>query len=92
MEPPCDEGTKSYSNGPGHTTKMAVIPMYGKNLSVLWNRNADDLETWYTALSTTKVVQMMPLIILITLFQEANIFGTDASLTYGPQIQIHTCV
>ena len=23
---------------------------------------------------------------------EDNIFGTNASLTYGPQIQIHTCV
>ena len=27
-----------------------------------------------------------------TLFQEDNIFGTNASLTYGPQIQRHTCV
>ena len=25
--------------------------------------------------------------IIITLFQEDNIFGTNASLTYGPQIQ-----
>ena len=32
------------------------------------------------------------IIIIITLFQEDNIFGTDASLTYGPQIQRHTCV
>ena len=28
----------------------------------------------------------------VTLFPEDNIFGTDASLTYSPQIQIHTCV
>ena len=27
-----------------------------------------------------------------TLFQEDNIFGTNASLTYGYQTQIHTCV
>ena len=27
-----------------------------------------------------------------TLFQEENIFGTNASLTYGPQIQRHTCI
>ena len=26
------------------------------------------------------------IIIIITLFQEDNIFGTNASLTYGPQI------
>ena len=32
------------------------------------------------------------IIITITLFQEDNIFGSDASLTYGPQIQRHTCV
>ena len=30
--------------------------------------------------------------IIITLFQEDNIFGTNASLTYGPQIQRHTCI
>ena len=30
--------------------------------------------------------------IIITLFQEDNIFGTNASLKYGPQIQRHTCV
>ena len=28
-------------------------------------------------------------IIIITLFQEDNIFGMDASLTYGPQLQLH---
>ena len=32
------------------------------------------------------------MIIIITLFQEDNIFGADAILTYGPQIQRHTCV
>ena len=30
--------------------------------------------------------------IIITLFEEDNIFGTNASLTYGPQIQRHTFV
>ena len=30
--------------------------------------------------------------LIITLFQEDNIFGTNASLTYGPQIQRHTFV
>ena len=32
MEPPLDGGRKVYSNGPGHMTKMAAMPMYGKNL------------------------------------------------------------
>ena len=32
MEPRWDGGTKVYSNGPGHMTKMAAMPIYGKNL------------------------------------------------------------
>ena len=40
------------SNGPGHMTKMAATPIYGKkpfkNL-LLQNQTADDLGTWYVA-------------------------------------------
>ena len=43
VEPPWQGGTKVYSNGLGHMTKMAL-----ENL--LWNQKADDLETWYAAL------------------------------------------
>ena len=32
MEPPWDGATEIYSNGPGHMTNMAVMPIYGKNL------------------------------------------------------------
>ena len=32
VEPPWDRGTKVYINGPGHMTKMAAMPIYGKNL------------------------------------------------------------
>ena len=32
MESPWDGGMKVYSNGPGHMTKMAAMPIYGKNL------------------------------------------------------------
>ena len=32
MEPPWDGGMKICSNGPGHMTKMAAMPIYGKNL------------------------------------------------------------
>ena len=32
MESPGDGGTKVCSNGPGHMTKMAAMPIYGKNL------------------------------------------------------------
>ena len=31
METPRDVGTKVCSNGPGHMTKMAATPIYGKN-------------------------------------------------------------
>ena len=42
-----DGGTKIRSNGPGHMTKMAAMPIYGKNLKnlLLWNQKADDLES-----------------------------------------------
>ena len=32
LEPPWDGGTNVCSNGPGHMTKMAAMPIYGKNL------------------------------------------------------------
>ena len=51
MEPPWGWGTKVISNGLGHMTKMATMPIYCKNLdNLLWNQKADDLETWYIAL------------------------------------------
>ena len=42
---------KVCSNGLGHMTKMAAMPIYGKNLKkfLLWNQKADDLETWYAS-------------------------------------------
>ena len=32
MEPPWDGGTEVCSNGRGHLTKMAAMPIYGKKL------------------------------------------------------------
>ena len=32
VEPPREGGTKVYINGPGHMTKKAATPIYGKNL------------------------------------------------------------
>ena len=51
MEPPWDGETKVCSNGPCHMTKMAAMPIYGKNLKnlLLRNQKTDDLETWYAA-------------------------------------------
>ena len=49
MEPPWDGGTNVCSNGPGHMTKMAAMPIYDKNLKNVLLRNQKDLESWYAA-------------------------------------------
>ena len=65
-EPPWDGGTKVYSNGPGHMTKMATMLIYRKNL-----KKSSSLEPkgWWPfnllrsvrCSSTTNFLQMMPL-------------------------------
>ena len=51
MELLWDGGSKVCLNGPGHVTKMAAVPIYGKNLKyLLCNQKANDLETWSAAL------------------------------------------
>ena len=54
MEPPWEGGTKVYMNGPGHMTKMATMPIYGKNLKnlLLQNQKPYDLESWHVASRT----------------------------------------
>ena len=51
VEPPWEGGTKAYINGPGHMTKMAATPIYGKNPSKIFSRT-DFQETWYVASMT----------------------------------------
>ena len=43
---------KMNTNELGHMTKMATMPIYGKNLKnlLLQNQLTNDLETWYVAL------------------------------------------
>ena len=48
MELLWDGGTKVCPNSPGHMTKMAAMPIYGKKL-LLQNQKTDDLETWSAA-------------------------------------------
>ena len=53
VAPHWDGGKKVCSNSPGHMTKMAAMPIYGKNLKnllLLRYQKADDLETSYAAL------------------------------------------
>ena len=59
MEPPWEGGTKVYINGPGHMTKMAAMPIYGKNLKnlLLQNQKSYYLKTWHVA-SALKLYQV----------------------------------
>ena len=52
VEPPWGGGTQVCINGPGHMTKMAAMPIDGKNLKNLQNQGADFHETWYVASGT----------------------------------------
>ena len=60
VEPPWEGGTKVYINGPGHMTKTAAMPIYGKNLKnlLLQNQKNYDLETWHVA-SGTQALQSL---------------------------------
>ena len=51
VEPPWEGGTKVYINGPGHMTKLAAMPIYGKTFKnlLLQNQKSYDLETWHEA-------------------------------------------
>ena len=60
VEPPWEGGTKVYINGPGHKTKISAMPMYGKNLKILFlqNQKSYDLETWHVV-SGTEALQSL---------------------------------
>ena len=54
VEPHWEGRTKVYINGPGHMTKMAATPIYGKPFKnlLLQNRQVDFHKTWYVASGT----------------------------------------
>ena len=46
VEPPWEVGTKVCINGPGHMTKMAAMPIYGKNPSkIFFSRTGGPIST-----------------------------------------------
>ena len=66
MESPWAGGTKVCSKGPGHMTKMAAMPIYGKNLKKSSSLEPKGWWPWNLVCSiwcssTTKFVQMMTL-------------------------------
>ena len=54
VEPPGEGGTKVCINGPGHMTKMAAMPIYGKNLKKSSSPEPAGRfpKTWYVASGT----------------------------------------
>ena len=53
-------GNKNLLNGADHMTKMATMPIYGKNLKknlLLQDPKIDDFETWYAALGARVLSQ-----------------------------------
>ena len=42
---PWEGGTKVCINGPGHMTKMAAMPIYGKNLTKIFSRTGGPIFT-----------------------------------------------
>ena len=66
MELLWDGGTKVCSNGPGHMTKMAAMPIYGKNLKKSSSPEPKGRWPWNLVCiigcsNTTKFAQMMTL-------------------------------
>ena len=66
MESPWDGGTNVCSNGPGQLTKMAAMPIYGKNLKQSSSPEPKGRWPWNLVCSigcssTTKFVQIMTL-------------------------------
>ena len=65
MASPCDGGMKVCSNGPGQMTKLATMPIYGKNLK----KSSPEPKDWWPSnlicsirySCTTKFVEMMTL-------------------------------
>ena len=46
VQPPWQGGKKVYINGPGHMTKMAATPIYGKNTSkIFFSRTGEPIFT-----------------------------------------------
>ena len=45
VEPPWEGGTKVCINGPGRMTKMAAMPIYGKNLKKIFSGTGGPIST-----------------------------------------------
>ena len=89
MELLWDRGTKICSNGPGHMTKMAAVPIYGKNLK---KSSLEPKGRWPWILvcingwsSTTKFAQMMTLGWSWPILRQGQIWSL--MLLYGKKVK-----
>ena len=75
VNPPWDGGMKVFSNGPGHMTNMAAMPIYVTNLKthLLWNQKADDIESWYAASGTRVLPNYAPWVTLTYFMARSNL-------------------
>ena len=62
MEPPWDRETKVGSNGPGHMTKMAAMPIYGKTLKIFFSGTKRPMTLKLGLPNTTNFFKWWPLI------------------------------
>ena len=61
MELLWDGKTKVCSNGPGHMTKMAPMPIYGKHLKKSSQEPKVDLESWHASLGAQVLPSLLNL-------------------------------
>ena len=90
METPWDSEIKVCSNGPGHMTRMAAMPIYGKNVNKSSSPEAKDRWRWNLVCSigcssTTKFIQMMTLGWPIPILRQGQIWSL--MLLYGKQVK-----
>ena len=90
MASPWDGGTKICSNGPGHMTKMAVMPIYGENLKKSSSLEPKGRWPWNLVCSigcssTTKFVQVITLGWPWPILQQGQIWSLV--LLYGKKVK-----
>ena len=59
VEPQWNGGTKIHSDGPGHMTKMAIMPIYSYNPLKIFSRTSGPMTFKLGDLGLTKFIQIM---------------------------------
>ena len=90
VEPQWDRGTKVYSNGPGHMTKLAAMPIYSKNMKISSSREPKGRWPWkfvssIECSSTSKFIQMMTLCWHWPVLRQGQIWSP--MLLYGKKLK-----